>query len=235
MPVPVIERAMALLPGVGFVNAYGLTETSSTIALLGPDDHRAAFSSDDPAVRARLGSVGQPLPSLEVSIRDPDGEEVPAGERGEIWVRGEQVSGEYLGRGPGAEGGWFCTRDAGHLDEGGYLFVHGRLDDVIVRGGENLSPGEIESALLEVEGVVEAAVVGVPDTEWGEKVVAAVVLEDGAAVTEDELREHVRSKLRSTKTPEHIQVRGELPYNETGKLLRRVLRDELAAAYAGSS
>src|SRR4051794_54021 len=139
MPVPVIERAMRLLPDVDFVNAYGLTETSSTIALLGPDDHRAAFASDDPAVRARLGSVGQPLPTLEVSIRDADGQPVPTGERGEIWVRGEQVSGEYLGRSELADDGWFPTRDAGVLDEAGYLFVHGRLDAVIVRGGENLS------------------------------------------------------------------------------------------------
>jgi len=232
MPVAVIERAMRLLPEVGFVNAYGLTETSSTIALLGPDDHRAAFASDDPAVRSRLGSVGQPLPTVEVSIRGPFGEELPAGERGEIWVRGEQVSGEYLGKG-GIEDGWFNTRDAGVLDEGGYLFVHGRLDDVIVRGGENLSPGEIEEVILEVPGVLEAAVVGIPDTEWGEKVVAAIVVEAGASVDETEVKEHVRARLRSTRTPEHIEIRAELPYNETGKLLRRILRAELSAAFAG--
>ena len=230
MPVAVIERAIDLLPDVGFVNAYGLTETSSTVALLGPDDHRAAFSSDDPAVRARLGSVGQPLPTIEVTIRDPLGNEVAPGEQGEIWVRGEQVSGEYLGKG-GIDDGWFNTRDAGVLDEGGYLFVHGRLDDVIVRGGENLSPGEIESALLEVEGVVEAAVVGIPDTEWGEKVVAAIVIEPGADVSEEALKAHVKAKLRSTRTPEHIEIREELPYNETGKLLRRVLRDELSSSF----
>jgi acyl-CoA synthetase (AMP-forming)/AMP-acid ligase II len=217
MPLPVIERAMRLLPAVGFVNAYGLTETSSTIALLDPDDHRTAFASADPAVRARLGSVGRALPSVEVAIRD-----------GEIWVRGEQVSGEYLGREGGVDEGWFRTRDAGHLDEAGYLFVHGRLDDVIVRGGENLSPGEIEAVLVDHPAVAEAAVVGVPDTEWGEKVVAAVVLAPGQQATEDDLREHVQTRLRSTKTPERIQFRADLPFNENGKLLRRVLRDELA-------
>ncbi|MBW0106725.1 class I adenylate-forming enzyme family protein, partial [Pseudonocardia sp. KRD291] len=149
MPVAVIERALRLLPGVGFVNAYGLTETSSTVAVLGPEEHREAFGSVDPAVRARLGSVGRPLPSVEVTVRDAEGAPVPVGERGEIWVRGEQVSGEYLSHtGTNAEG-WFTTRDAGTLDAGGYLFVHGRLDDVIVRGGENLSPGEIEAVLLE--------------------------------------------------------------------------------------
>jgi acyl-CoA synthetase (AMP-forming)/AMP-acid ligase II len=235
MPVPVIERAMGLLPEVGYVNAYGLTETSSTIALLGPDDHRAAIASDDPEVRARLGSVGQPLPSVEVTIRDPLGNELPTGERGEIWVRGEQVSGEYLNRDDDRSEGWFNTRDAGHLDDEGFLFVHGRLDDVIVRGGENLSPGEIEAVLLEHPAVAEAAVVGVPDTEWGEKVVAAVVLNDGASVAEAELQDHVRSRLRSTRTPEQIDIRDELPYNETGKLLRRVLKTELAEPEAAAS
>ncbi|MBI5090782.1 MAG: AMP-binding protein, partial [Actinobacteria bacterium] len=156
MPLPVIERAMRLLPHVGFVNAYGLTETSSTIAVLGPDDHRIAVTSDDPVVRRRLGSVGRPLPVLELSIRDADGNPVGVGERGEIWVRGPQVSGEYVGRG-GSDDGWFNTRDSGELDDEGYLFVHGRLDDVIVRGGENLSPGEIESVLVEHPAVEAAA------------------------------------------------------------------------------
>jgi acyl-coenzyme A synthetase/AMP-(fatty) acid ligase len=117
------------------------------------------------------------------------------------------------------------------MDEGGYLFVHGRLDDVIIRGGENLSPGEIEEVLMSHPAVEQAAVIGIPSNEWGEQVVAAVVLAEGATVDEDELRELVRSRLRSTKTPEHIQFRVELPFNETGKLLRRVLRDELAAEY----
>jgi acyl-coenzyme A synthetase/AMP-(fatty) acid ligase len=147
-------------------------------------------------------------------------------------VRGEQVSGEYLGRGNGPDDGWFRTSDGGHLDDAGFLYVHGRLDDVIVRGGENLSPGEIESVLLTHDAVAEAAVVGIPDTEWGEKVVAAVVVRDGCEASEDELRDLVRTKLRSTKTPERIAFRDELPFNETGKLLRRVLRDELAAKFA---
>jgi acyl-CoA synthetase (AMP-forming)/AMP-acid ligase II len=232
MPTAVIERALRLLPGVGFVNAYGLTETSSTIALLGPDDHREALASDDPAIRSRLGSVGQPLPGVTVSIRDEAGEPCPPGERGEIWVSGEQVSGEYLGRAAGTEDGWFRTRDAGHLDADGFLYVHGRLDDVIVRGGENLSPGEIESVLVEHPAVEVAAVVGIPDEEWGEKVVAAVVPVAGAEVDEDELRDFVRARLRSTRTPERIDIRAELPFNETGKLLRRTLREELAAAFA---
>ncbi len=218
MPQSVVERAMALLPAVDLVNAYGLTETSSTITVLGPDDHRAASASDDPAVRARLGSVGRALPGIEVQVRDD----------GRIWVRGEQVSGEYEGRPLDTEDGWFDTRDSGHLDDEGFLFVHGRADDVIVRGGENLSPGEIESVLLEHPAVADAAAVGIPHEEWGEQVVAAVVQHPGQAVAEEALREHVRSRLRSAATPERIAFRDELPYNETGKLLRRVLREELS-------
>ena len=230
MPMSVIERAMDLLPDVGLVNAYGLTETASTIALLGPDDHREAYASEDPAVRARLASVGRPLPTVEVVVRG-DGGVLAPGERGEIWVRGEQVAGEYEGHGEGPADGWFNTRDEGHLDDAGYLFVHGRLDDVIVRGGENLSPGEIETVLMDYPGVDDAAVVGIPDPDWGERVVAAVVPVDGAVIDEDGLRTFVRATLRSTKTPERIEVRDTLPYNETGKLLRRVLREELAARF----
>ena len=144
-------------------------------------------------------------------------------------MRGEQVSGEYLNRDDDRSEGWFNTRDAGHLDDEGFLFVHGRLDDVIVRGGENLSPGEIEAALLEHPAVAEAAVVGVPDTEWGEKVVAAVVLRGRArASTRPSCRRSCAPSFRSTRTPERIDIRAELPYNETGKLLRRVLKTELA-------
>jgi acyl-CoA synthetase (AMP-forming)/AMP-acid ligase II len=229
MPVELIERAMTLMPDVNYVNAYGLTETSSTISVLTPDDHRDARNSDDQAVRRRLASVGRPLPTVELEIRDADGNALPAGARGEVYVRGEQVAGEYLGRNALTDDGWFPTHDAGWLDEDGFLYLDGRLDDVIVRGAENLSPGEIEDTLAQHPAVAEAAVIGVPDPEWGEAVAAAVVLERGATASADELQEWVRTRLRSTKTPQLIQFRDEMPYNETGKLLRRVLRDELSA------
>jgi acyl-CoA synthetase (AMP-forming)/AMP-acid ligase II len=229
-PLDLIERAMKVLPRVDFVNAYGLTETSSTIAVLGPDDHRDALASADPSARRRLGSAGRPLPTVELEIRGPDGEVLPGGERGEIYVRGEQIAGEYLGRSLLVDGGWFPTNDAGYLDDEGYLFLDGRLDDVIVRGGENLSPGEIEDALHSHPAVAEAAVVGVPDPEWGEGVGAVVVLAPGATATADELQAWVRERLRSTKAPQVVAFRDALPYTETGKLLRRVLRDELKEA-----
>ncbi len=150
MPMTLVERALDHLPHVGLVNAYGLTETSSTIAVLGPEDHREAAASSDPEVRARLGSVGRPLPNLEVEIRDPVGGPVPRRDpRGDL---GAGRSG--LGRISRQRGlaltpraGWPPMTGAGSTSEG-FLFVEGRLDDVIVRGGENLSPGEIEDVLL---------------------------------------------------------------------------------------
>ena len=228
MPVPVIERALELIPHVNFVNAYGLTETSSTVSVLGPDDHRVAIASDDPAIRGRLASVGQPLPTIEVEIRDPEGQPVAAGERGEIYVRGEQVAGEYLGRSTLTDDGWFPTNDAGRLDPDGFLYLEGRLDDVIVRGGENMSPGEIEDVLVGHPAVREACVVGIPDTEWGEAVAAAVVLHEGVPCETSDLQAWVRDRLRSSKVPERIEIRPELPYTDTGKLLRRVIKSELS-------
>ena len=226
MPLPTIERSLKLMAHVDYVNAYGLTETSSTVAVLGPDDHRNAIKSQDAMVRARLASVGRPLPALELEIRGPDGGVLPPGEAGEIYVRGEQVAGEYLHKKVIGADGWFATNDAGYLDAGGYLFVEGRLDDVIVRGGENISPGEIEDVLRGHPRVRDVAVLGLPDDQWGERI-AAVLVCDGEIPATTELADWVKAKLRSTKTPETWEFRRELPYNETGKLLRRVLKTEL--------
>ena len=137
-------------------------------------------------------------------------------------MRGEQVAGEYVGRSALTEDGWFRTRDAGWFDADGFLYVDGRLDDVIVRGSENLSPGEIEDVLMLHPAVAEAAVIGVPDIEWGEAVAAVVVLRQGQSADKRELQTWVRERLRSTKTPGVVEFRPELPYSPTGKLLRRV-------------
>lgn len=227
MPLPVIEEAVRRLPQVAFVNAYGLTETSSTISVLGPEDHREALASSDPGVRRRLGSVGRPLPSVELQIRAADGKALAPGEVGEVCVRGEQVSGEYSAGSVLDPDGWFATRDAGWLDEDGYLFVEGRLDDVIVRGGENISPGEIEDVLRLHPGVEDVAILGLPDVQWGERIGAVIVARD-SSVTAEGLRAWVQPRLRSTRTPEVWVFRDQLPYNETGKLVRRLLRAELA-------
>lgn len=230
MPRATIERAMALFGDINFTNAYGLTETSSTVAVLTPDDHRAAASSEDPLVKRRLSSVGKPTGAVEVDIRDDDGRSLGADQPGMIYVRGGQVSGEYREQGSQLdEDGWFCTRDLGFLDAEGYLFLSGRSDDVIVRGGENISPGEIEDVLLEHPGVADVAVVAMPDEQWGEGVAAAVVASAGHTPEVAELQEWVRERLRSSRVPQSIVFKPELPYNDLGKVLRRVIRDEFAS------
>jgi len=231
MPRTVIERALRLLPAVDFTNAYGLTETSSTICLLSPDEHRAALESQDPDVQRRLGSVGKPLPGIELQVRDGGGRELGPDEPGVIFVRGGQVAGEYRDSGSVLDvDGWFCTRDFGWVDREGYVYLDGRADDIIVRGGENISPGEIETVLLAHPAVSDAVAAAVPSEEWGEAVGAAVVMKEGRAISAAELQQWVRERLRSSRVPERILFWERLPYNEMGKVLRCNVRAELSAA-----
>ena len=231
--LPLVRRALKLLPGVGFVNAYGLTETSSTIAVLTPDDHRAAHSASDAAIAKRLGSVGQPVPGIELQIRDEDGNVVGPGETGELFVRGEQVSGRYTGIGSVLdENGWFPTKDIAMLDEEGYLFIGGRSDDTIIRGGENIAPAELEEVLIEHSHVRDVAVVGVEDPQWGQAIVAVVVPAVGIDPDPEELREHVRKSLRGSRTPDRVVFRDELPTTPTGKVLRREIIETLKGLHA---
>jgi acyl-CoA synthetase (AMP-forming)/AMP-acid ligase II len=230
-PSTLLERVMALLPEVSLTNAYGLTETSSTIAVLGPDDHRAARDGD-PVARERLSSAGQVLPSIEVEVRD-EGVVVGPGEPGEIWVRGEQVSGEYAGQDtPLDEGGWFPTRDRGWVDVDGYLFIEGRSDDTIIRGGENVAPAEIEEVLLRHPEIAQCAVVGLPDEEWGQRIGAVVVTRSGSELDPSEVQDFARQALRGSKTPDEVSFVAALPYTETGKLLRRQVQADLQAQLA---
>ncbi|MEO3760104.1 fatty acid--CoA ligase family protein [Mycobacterium sp. B14F4] len=231
VPLPLVRKALDLLPGVGFVNAYGLTETSSTIAVLTPDDHRAAMDTTENAVARRLGSVGQPVPGIEVQIRGDDGEVVGPCETGELFVRGDQVSGRYAEVGSVLDAdGWFPTKDIAMQDEEGYLFIGGRSDDTIIRGGENIAPAEIEDVLVEHPAVRDCAVVGPEDPQWGQIIVAVVVPAESASPDPDELREHVRAHLRGSRTPDRVVFRDELPTNATGKVLRRELLAELTAS-----
>ncbi|KGI69227.1 AMP-binding protein [Mycolicibacterium rufum] len=231
VPLPLVRKALALLPSVGFVNAYGLTETSSTIAVLTPEDHRAALAAGDDAALRRLGSVGRPVPGVEVEVRADDGTVLGPGEAGELYVRGEQVSGRYTGIGSVLDdNGWFPTKDVAHLDGEGYLFIGGRSDDTIIRGGENIAPAEIEDVLVEHPHVRDCAVVGADDPEWGQIIVAVVVAQQGTEPDGEDLRAHVRAQLRGSRTPDRVVFRNELPTNATGKVLRRELVDELNAA-----
>ena len=144
------------------------------------------------------------------------------GEPGEIWVRGEQVSGEYKGReAPLDAEGWFPTRDRGWLDSEGYLFIEGRSDDTIIRGGENIAPAEIEEVLLRHPDIAECAVVGVPDDEWGQRIAAVIVTREGTQLEVVAVQDFARQTLRGSKTPEVVTFAEQLPYTETGKLLRR--------------
>jgi acyl-CoA synthetase (AMP-forming)/AMP-acid ligase II len=231
--LPLVRRALELLPHVGFVNAYGLTETSSTIAVLTPDDHRDAQAASDaasnPSMAKRLGSVGRPVPGIELEIRGEDGAVLGPGEVGELFVRGEQVSGRYTGIGSVLdENGWFPTKDIAMVDGDGYLFIGGRSDDTIIRGGENIAPAELEEVLIEHPHVRDVAVVGVEDPQWGQAIVAVVVPRNGVDPDPDELREYVRKTLRGSRTPDRVVFRDELPTTATGKVLRREIIQNLA-------
>ncbi|WP_297847243.1 long-chain fatty acid--CoA ligase [Mycobacterium sp.] len=231
--LPLVRRALELLPNVGFVNAYGLTETSSTIAVLTPADHRAAQAAEAPDLARRLGSVGQAVAGIELQIRDEAGNVLPPGETGELFVRGEQVSGRYTGIGSVLdENGWFPTKDIAMLDDEGYLFIGGRSDDTIIRGGENIAPAELEEVLVEHPHVRDVAVVGVEDPQWGQAIVAVVVPAADVDPDPEELREFVRKSLRGSRTPDEVVFRDELPTTATGKVLRREIIQTLTGLRA---
>src|SRR5213593_1606419 len=233
MPFPVIRRAIERFPkSVGFVNAFGQTETTSTLTILGPDDHRLEGAPGEVEKRTkRLTSIGRPLPDVEVQIVGDDGTVLPAGEVGELCVRTPRVMKGYAGgESPLVSDGWLPTRDMGWVDEDGYLYIAGRKDDMIIRGGENIAPAEVEATLQSHPAVEEAAVIGVPDLEWGQRVAAFVVVRPGASLTAEALGDFCRQRLASFKKPEVIRFVAELPKNPMGKILRRDLRAQLGAA-----
>jgi acyl-CoA synthetase (AMP-forming)/AMP-acid ligase II len=234
MPFPVIRRAIERLPKtVGFVNAFGQTETTSTLTVLGPEDHRLDGGPDEvERTLRRLRSIGRPLPDVEVRIVDEDGRVMGASEVGEIHVRTPRAMKGYAGAAdsPFTADGWLPTRDLGWVDEDGYLYVAGRKDDMIIRGGENIAPAEVEAVLGAHPAVEEVAVVGLPDVEWGQRVGAFVVLRPGEHATADALGEFCRQRLASFKKPEVIQFLPELPKNPMGKVLRRELRARVEGA-----
>ncbi|AKE91756.1 class I adenylate-forming enzyme family protein [Rhodococcus aetherivorans] len=228
MPQPVLEKALTAFPDTGFVNAYGLTETSSTIAVLGPEDHREAFA--DPALRGRLASAGRIVPGMQAQVRDDDDVTVLAeGETGLLWVRGAQVSGEYMGKGSVLDAhGWFSTRDRARIEDG-FLYIGGRADDTIIRGGENIAPAEIEDVLVHHGQVREVAVIGVPDDEWGERICAVIVPNGEVHDDAQSFRAWCRERLRGSRTPDDVVFVDELPRTPTGKLVRRDLVDRICA------
>lgn len=231
MPFPVIRRAIEAFPhSVGFVNAFGQTETTSTLTVLGPEDHRLEGTEQEIERRLqRLRSIGKPLPDVELKVVDENGRDLPPGSVGELWVRTARIMKGYQGEtgleSPLTAEGWLPTRDMGWIDEEGYVFLAGRKDDVIIRGGENIAPAEVENVLLSHPAVEEAAVIGVPDEEWGQRVAAFVVRRPGTEVSADELGEYCRQRLASFKKPEVICWFDELPKNPLGKVLKKELRE----------
>lgn len=218
MPLQVIEQALERLPAVQFSNAYGQTETFGTVCVLEPADHKLVGSPEEVAARRRrLASVGRAVPGVRIKVCAEDGSELPAGQVGEVWVGREGPSGEEPHQ-------WTRTGDLGHLDADGYLFLGGRLNDLIIRGGENVAPAEIESVLLAHSAVEDVAVIGVPDEEWGEAIVAFVVPRNGATASEEEFIEWVRARAASYKKPQAIRFLATIPRNATGKTDRRALR-----------
>ena len=210
-------------PGFG----YGMTETNA----LGP-----GISGEDAI--AKPTSAGRVPPCMEVEIRDPATfENVPVGERGEIWFKGPNLIRGYWNK-PDATAevivdGWLRSGDIGHLDEDGFVYVDDRLKDMVLRGGENVYCAEVEAAIYEHPSVHEAAVFGVPHARLGEEVAAAVLLRDGESLSAEDLQEFLRKKLASFKVPTVIDIRSQpLPRNPAGKFLKRQLRDELAGASA---
>jgi acyl-CoA synthetase (AMP-forming)/AMP-acid ligase II len=182
-----------------------------------------------------LGSVGRVIPGVEVEVRDEDGSPLVRLNPGLIFLRGDQVSGEYAGVSVLDAEGWFPTGDRGWVDEEGYLFIEGRADDTIIRGGENIAPAEIEDVLMEHPAVADAAVVGLPDDEWGQRIAAVVTIEgEGDGLAPEDLIEWVRGRLRSSKTPDLVAFWPELPRTPTGKLLRRQILADLSATLASS-
>ncbi len=209
---------------------YGLTETTGGVIQLRPEDHDAAG-----ARQHLLRSAGHPLPWVEMRIVDPvHGCDCEAGAVGEVWLRAPNVMGGYYNR-PAATtaaltpDGWLRTGDGGYRDEEGYLFLTDRIKDMIVSGGENIYPIEVEEVISQHPAVVEVAVIGVPDERWGETVKALVVLAPGAAVETDELVAFARERLAGYKLPRSVEFVAELPHSPAGKVLKR----ELRARYAG--
>jgi acyl-CoA synthetase (AMP-forming)/AMP-acid ligase II len=233
MPYEVVRKAVDVFK-CGLMNAYGQTESTSTMTYLGPDDHRIEGTEEEKAKKLqRLRSVGRPMDDIAVAIMDRDGNILPSGKEGEICVSGSRIMREYHGQKEATEAaikdGWLHTGDVGYLDEDNYLFITGRTKDLIIRGGENISPGEIESALEDHPKIAEAAVIGVPDVEWGERVMALLVMRPGESMTKDEVIQYCKGRLASFKAPEDVAFVDELPRNPLGKVLKTELRKTLGA------
>lgn len=221
IPLELMKQAMDVL-GCGFVQMYGMTETSGTIVALDPEDHV-------PEGSPKMRSVGKPLHGVEIKIIDEEGNTLPADTVGEIATRSSKNMSRYWNNDEATaatidEDGWLRTGDAGYLDEDGYLYIHDRVKDMIISGGENVYPAEVENAVYSHPQVADVAVIGVPSEKWGEEVKACVVTKEGAELTEADVIAHAREHIAGYKCPKSVDFIEALPRNPSGKVLRRELR-----------
>lgn len=215
-----------------FMQFYGATESSGAISLLRPEQHVI----DD---EAKLKSCGTPLPLIDVKFVDANGDEVPEGAIGELVVRSPSLFGGYWKQPDTTaavlQDGWYKTGDAGRRDAEGLLYLVDRVKDMIVTGGENVYSAEVEQVLAKHPGVRMCAVIGLPDEKWGERVVAMIMPSDGQRPTQEEIIAHCRQHIAGYKVPKEVRLVDAFPMTATGKVLKRVVRDELARAAAGKS
>lgn len=221
IPLELMKQAMEVL-GCGFIQMYGMTETSGTITALDPADHV-------PEGSPQMRSVGTALAGIELKVIDETGASLPPHEIGEIATRSvKNMKGYWRLDDATAQtidaDGWLRTGDAGYLDEDGYLYIRDRVKDMIISGGENVYPAEVENALYEHDAVADVAVIGVPDEKWGEAVKACVVVKDGQTLDQATLIAHARKHIAGYKCPKSIDFIEALPRNPSGKILRRELR-----------
>lgn len=233
MPAEVIQKAIQAIPWARFINAFGQTETASTITTLGPEDHVIEGTEEEKEKKLKrlTSSVGKPLPDVEIRIVGEDGKALPFLQVGEIWARGPRVMTGYWRDEQKTEqvltsDGWLHTGDMGWMDEEGYLYLSGRADDMIIRGGENISPEEVEDVLHSHPKIEEAAVIGVPDPEWGQEPRAVIVLKKGEKATSEEIIDYCRSRLAGFKRPRSLVFVDVLPRSPMGKVLRKKLREQ---------
>jgi acyl-CoA synthetase (AMP-forming)/AMP-acid ligase II len=223
IPLPVIKRALELL-GPRFIQYYGQTEAPLFIARLDQQDHAGP--------ERRLLACGRPSADCEIRLIDDKGDDVPEREQGEIALRAPFAMKGYfnapdLNTAMFVKGGWLRTRDVGRFDEEGYLYLVDRTTDMIITGGYNVYPREVEDALLAHSSVFECAVVGAPHEKWVESVTAFVVLRPGKTASEVELIEFTRERLATYKVPKSVRFIAQIPKSPVGKVLRRALRDPL--------
>ncbi len=222
-PIPLqLLRQCIQMFGAQFIQVYGMTETTGTITILPPEDH-------DPNGNERMRSAGKPLPGVELKIADHDGNSVPTGEVGELMTRSSNNMIGYW-KLPDATAntvdadGWIRTGDAAYLDADGYLFIHDRVKDMIISGGENVYPAEVESAIYGHPDVMEVAVIGVPDDTWGEAVMAFCAPKAGHEIDRDSVIAWARERIAGYKVPKTVEIIAALPRNASGKILRKDLR-----------